>query len=300
MRQLPNIILFAVLLLSLPSASFAQLPAIFFSGSASYSGGVFQGNASFRLPMPPIPLMVNAPYSGQQEIETSQTLQGGVRINRPSRLGQKFWRDSQGRIRVERSFASGSGRVEGVPTLVQIQDPVAGYTYIMDDVNKVAHRIKVSVVQQPNLEEVMKRDLSRRESPAQSAPRPGSGPAENAPRPAAAQRADAGSPPPVQSSLQDLGTQVIDGVVVHGTRVVTVTPAGYAGADGPISNTRDMWYSPDLNMIIRTVLGGPLLGTQTERVANLSRSEPDSSLFVVPADYRIVDETAGFEITWGK
>ena len=293
-------LVFPVFLLSFASAAFAQWPMIAYSGGGSYIGGVFQGNASFRFPMPAIPLMANAPYSGQQEIEVSQTLQGGVHVSHPSPSGQKIWRDSQGRIRVEKSLMPGRNRADGVPTLVEIQDPVAGCTYIMDDVHRIAHRIKVSVAPQPNMEERMTRELVGRGSPPQSAARSGSGLAESAPRPAAARRGLANSAEPPQSSLQDLRTQVMDGVLVHGTRIVTVIPAGFSGNDGPITSTRDTWYSPDLNLILCTVLVNHLSSTSTDRVVNLTRNEPDPSLFLVPVDYSIVDESGSFEITWGK
>lgn len=274
--QRVNGVVLPLFALALASASFAQLPMIGYSGGADYSGGAFHGNAKFRFPMPAIPMMANAPYSGREEVELSPTTQGGVTVRQPNRLGQKFWRDSQGRIRVEKSFDFGPNRTEGVPTIVQIQDPVAGFTYIMDDVNKVAHRIKVPVVPQPNLEQQV-----MREATAPLVPLPG-------------------SPQPPQRSLQDLGTQTMDGVLIHGTRVISVVPAGSRGSDRPITSTRDTWYSPDLNLIIRTVMDSPTSGTQTEKVANLSRSDPDPLLFLVPVDYRMVDESSGFEITWGN
>jgi hypothetical protein len=37
----------------------------------------------------------------------------------------------------------------------------------------------------------------------------------------------------------------------------------------------------------------------TLKIADLNTHEPDSALFVPPAGYTIVDETASFTITWG-
>ena len=62
----------------------------------------------------------------------------------------------------------------------------------------------------------------------------------------------------------------------------TVIPTGAQGNDGPITITRESWYSPELNMIIRTVSNDPRSGTQTTGIANLSRNDPDPSLFMVP------------------
>ena len=91
---------------------------------------------------------------------------------------------------------------------------------------------------------------------------------------------------------------MIDGVSVHGTRTTIVIPTGAQGNDGPISLTREVWYSPELNLIIRTVQNDPRSGVQTNGIANLSRNNPDASLFIVPADYTTVDENGTFTIKW--
>src|ERR1039458_2057942 len=135
----------SVLLLLFASSALAQLPIIAFSGGGggSQTGG-FQGNATFRLPIPTGPVVVNAPYSGQQTDQVSQTLADGTHIDRTTGMQQKAWRDSQGRVRTERSFVSGTNTLKNVPTLIQIFDPAAGYIYVMDDVTRVVHRVSLS------------------------------------------------------------------------------------------------------------------------------------------------------------
>jgi hypothetical protein len=258
-----------VLLLIVVLPAFAQLPRIAFTGSVQSDRGVFHGDVTVPFPIQPIPLMVNAPYSGHEETRSSQVLADGTHIARPAHTDQKVWRDSQGRLRIEKSFVSGPTPVKNAPTLVEIEDPVAGYIYIMDDITKVAHRIKASVAQQKNLEELIARG---------PVGRAGRGPMD---------------------SMEDLGTRTTAGVLVHGTRRTLVTPAGARGNSGTITATRDYWYSPDLNMIIQTVSNNPGANS-IEGVADLTRDEPDPSLFLVPADYTLVDENATFEIKWGK
>jgi len=93
----------------------------------------------------------------------------------------------------------------------------------------------------------------------------------------------------------------MDGVLVQGTRVITVTPAGYAGNDGPITTTRDVWYSAELHLNVLTVTTDPRQGVTTSKIANLSTHEPDPALFFVPMDYTVVDETgSSFTIRWGE
>ena len=52
----------------------------------------------------------------------------------------------------------------------------------------------------------------------------------------------------------------------------------------------ERWYSKDLQLIILSKHSDPRFGEQTYRLTNIKRSEPDSSLFSLPADYTIVNE----------
>ena len=107
--------------------------------------------------------------------------------------------------------------------------------------------------------------------------------------------------PRPQFSFEDLGSKTIDGVLVYGTRRTQVTPAGgMQGNDRPITSTQETWTSRELQLTVLTVNFSPVNGTQTNRIANLSRNEPDPALFFVPSDYTIVDETEGFTIKWGE
>jgi hypothetical protein len=268
----------------IPSFAFAQLPMIPYSGGFSGTANGFYGTARFDLHGRPIQLKTGAPYSAESKMESVQTLPNGIHVTH-NMLGrsQKVWRDSQGRVRIEQSLV-GSGMANSAykfPTLVQIDDPVAGCIYIMDDVTRIAHRVKAQVVPQGNLEP--------RIQPTQIV-EGGGGVGGAAAVPA--------KPMPRVSS-EDLGTQVLDGIPVHGTRTTTVIPTGSQGNDGPITTLRDTWFSPDLNLVIQTVMNDPRSGIQTNGIANLSRNDPSPSLFMVPPDYTIVDETGSFTIKWG-
>jgi hypothetical protein len=98
--------------------------------------------------MPPFSVTAGAPYSGQQVDVNVQTLADGSTISNATGFQQKAWRDSQGRVRVERSVIAGRGssRLKNVPILVSIQDPVAGFAYILDDQTRVVHRIPLATV----------------------------------------------------------------------------------------------------------------------------------------------------------
>jgi len=71
------------------------------------------------------------PYSAETLIESSQQLADGNRINR--KTTGRVYRDGEGRTRREEDRPNGT-------VMVSITDPVAGYTYSLDAVNKVAWR----------------------------------------------------------------------------------------------------------------------------------------------------------------
>jgi hypothetical protein len=101
------------------------------------------------------------------------------------------------------------------------------------------------------------------------------------------------SPPKVSSpfslpdKLEQLGKQMIEGVEAEGTRSTQIIPAGAMGNERPIEVTHESWYSPELQMHVLTKMSDPRSGETTQRLINLSRSEPDPSLFQLPSEYTI-------------
>lgn len=89
---------------------------------------------------------------------------------------------------------------------------------------------------------------------------------------------------------ESLGTKTIEGVEAEGTRTVKTIEAGAVGNDKPIEIVYEKWYSKDLELIIYSRNYDPRYGEQIYRLINIDQTEPDSSLFTVPSDYKIVDE----------
>jgi hypothetical protein len=81
----------------------------------------------------------------------------------------------------------------------------------------------------------------------------------------------------------------MEGVLVNGVRTTRTIPAGEIGNDRPIRIVTEVWTSPDLKTIVYSKRSDPRMGEQTFKLTNLVRSEPDASLFTVPADFKIVD-----------
>jgi hypothetical protein len=99
----------------------------------------------------------------------------------------------------------------------------------------------------------------------------------------AAGAAGASSP----ATKEDLGQQVIEGVMAKGTRTTTVIPAGAIGNELPITVTSEEWFSPDLNVLVMTKHADPRSGETTYRLTGITRGEPDPSLFDLPAGVTI-------------
>jgi hypothetical protein len=101
----------------------------------------------------------------------------------------------------------------------------------------------------------------------------------------------------IKPEIQQLGTQNIEGVEAEGKRVITTIPAGKIGNERPIEIVYETWYSKELQLVVYSKNSDPRYGEQTYRLTNINRSEPDPSLFTVPADYKIVSESPVYKIT---
>jgi hypothetical protein len=105
---------------------------------------------------------------------------------------------------------------------------------------------------------------------------------------------NAGNAPPFQGGFpnggisSDLGFQTIAGLSCKGTRFTrTVAAHSKLGNEQPLQVITERWYSPDLSIDIQTQTTDPSHGSTTMTVSNINRSEPDPSLFQVPAGYAL-------------
>ena len=62
---------------------------------------------------------------------------------------------------------------------------------------------------------------------------------------------------------------------------------GTIGNDRPIEVVTERWYSTDLQIAVMTVHTDPMMGTVTTKLVNVTRGDPDASLFQVPSDYKV-------------
>jgi hypothetical protein len=96
---------------------------------------------------------------------------------------------------------------------------------------------------------------------------------------------------PNRPQREDLGTDVIQGMEVHGYRMTTTIPVGQIGNDRPIVSTNEYWTAPSLGVVLRSVNESPQSGKQTREVVSLTIGDPDPSVFQPPEGYKVtVDE----------
>ena len=95
-------------------------------------------------------------------------------------------------------------------------------------------------------------------------------------------------PPKFPETRESLGKQSIEGVEAEGTRTTVTIPAGAIGNERAIQIVSERWYSQELQTVIMTKHSDPRFGETTYRLTNVSRSEPDHSLFELPAGFEVM------------
>ncbi len=216
--------------------------------------------------MHPGKVVTGAPYSAVAVIESTQTLSDGNTINR--KVQTNMFRDSQGRTRRETTLpAVGPLAASGQPkTFIMIFDPVATTSYVLHPDTKIADKLptppgggKNSANFEAKFEARMQQEIANG-----------------------------------TLKKDDLGTQPINGLSAQGTRYTRTIPAGQVGNDKPIIVVSERWYSPDLQIVVKSTRTDPRLGQTTYTVTNIQRAEPTATLFAVPAGYTVQDAKPRF------
>lgn len=204
-------------------------------------------------------VVTGAPFSATFSQQTTQAFADGNHIQRTT--SGTVARDGNGRTHRDVTLSAiGQWAAAGQtpPHLVLITDPVAGADYVLEPERKIARKMPAMARGGQN--------------GGQSGPRPGG------PPPFAQERQN-------ESTTVSLGTQMVNGVSAQGTRTTRTIPAGAIGNERPIVITVERWYSPDLQTNVLIKRSDPRTGENVFQLTNIVRSEPDASLFQVPADY---------------
>ncbi len=267
----------------LGAAGFAQTtstaPALPPRGMAS----ITIGNSGVAYAAPPV---TGAPYSAKEITEHTQTLVDGTHItDKPRTI--LWYRDSEGRTRMEHPIMMGPNGNDNGATIVEINDSVAGFRYTLDAQNHIAHRVPLKFPGAGG---------GTAKAGGQGVTQ--DGPAINVKPPVGVTSSSGGSNPPIsiQYSNESLGTQVMDGLTVVGRRITSTIPVGMRGNDQPIVTVTEMWNSPQLKLTVSRKNSDPRNGETTTRLEDLVVGDPDPALFQPPADYTVVDEKGPFTI----
>jgi len=90
--------------------------------------------------------------------------------------------------------------------------------------------------------------------------------------------------------LEDLGTRNIAGVEAQGSRTTITIPVGEEGNDVPLVIMNETWRSKELGITLLTIRDDPRFGRDTYEVQELTRTEPDPSVFSPPEGYKIEEQ----------
>jgi hypothetical protein len=245
------------------------------------------------------------PYSGEAVTESIQVLADGNRIVK--RTTAKVYRDGMGRTRRETIGPDGD------VTTVMINNPKTGTSFAFDPGTNTAHKTTfvtvldksagstggshytisddegpgtkaharivtgVSVDKQKLEHQAQLKHTQEHATTIESTVTTGG------PVTVVSHSAFSGPPP----TKEDLGIQSVEGVPAKGTRTKPTSPAGAIGDEQPITIVSEEWYSTDLQALVMTKHSDPRSGETTYRLTNLVRSEPDASLFELPAKHTI-------------
>ena len=97
--------------------------------------------------------------------------------------------------------------------------------------------------------------------------------------------------PSSAGATEDLGQQMVNGVLAKGSRVTETIPVGALGNNREIKITNERWYSDDLQILVKSVNNDPRFGVNTYELTDIDRSTPDPSLFLPPSDFTEVPNT---------
>lgn len=92
---------------------------------------------------------------------------------------------------------------------------------------------------------------------------------------------------------EDLGTQTMEGVTVHGVRRILQVSAERSGTGQPVEIFDEFWYSSELRLNLLVKRTDPRTGEERFALTHLRRSDPDPQLFQIPDGFIVVDRFTG-------
>lgn len=233
----------------------------------------------------------NAPYTANEVTETTQTLSDGNRI--VNKTTASVARDSEGRTRHEQNVvAVGTLQTSG-PKIVTLYDPVARTQYVFQPGDPSAsgafmsgsgEGVGVGVGNSGEFphgfpKKVRVFDIAKN---GEGKVEYGTTNERGTKTYITVEEKSLGE----DSKRESLGSQVIEGVSAEGVRNTRTIPAGAIGNEKPIVITSETWTSPDLQVVVLSKRTDPRFGETVYKLTDISRGEPDPSLFQPPSNVK--------------
>jgi len=194
--------------------------------------------------------VVGHPVSGKELRRTKQTLMEGTEVNRTDT--SYFYRDAAGRMRAES------------PKKVEIFDPVSHFSYDLNPEATTYRRQSIS----GNVAYVSLAAFGNSSETHISS-----------------DAAHASQAPGGATVTDDLGRQMVNGVMAKGSRVTITIPAGAFGNSREIKVVNERWYSDDLQILVKSINTDPRFGVNEYELTDIKQTAPDAALFAPPSGY---------------
>lgn len=216
----------------------------------------------------------NSPFSAEFQSETVRTSRNDTSQNNTSQIVSRvttlLYRDKDGRTRREKKVET-TGTTATNPA-IEIYDPVSGYGYTLYPATRTAYRYQKPADQQtpaavwdkiPQTLEIISSNGNSDNQTMQYKLEP--------PR------------------VEALGSRMIHGAQAVGKRFTLKIPMKAAGNPLDAETVHEVWYAPQLKMLVQSSTKNSHKGEHTFRVTRLDQTEPAASFFRVPADYKIIE-----------
>ncbi len=228
--------------------------------SAAYPASTLSNGINLRA-------VAGAPFSADVISQSTQFQADGTPVTQETH--GKMFRDSAGRTRSETELQSSAAGVES-RRFVTIVDPMQGTSIVLDVAAKSA-----TVFHLPA-------------APAISA--------NKANVTATTQVGRASVRQFTLPGTEDLGGMMLEGFAVTGTRRSGASAASAAKSALPNIVT-ESWFSKELKVDLLVSRQGPKSDSRTTRLTNITPGELDLTVFQVPADYTVRDNTQSKGVT---
>ena len=235
------------------------------------------------------------PVSGMEERKSTQKLEDGTLIETSE--SQLFFRDSAGRTRTEMPRQK----------RIVIVDPVARVQITLNTETKTANRINTPAVMVDAVRGTEPATAMARAAKEASAVQFAGGAytftlSDSATATTITTDGAVSAPAMVRRTVtgtnenmkhEDVGVESLNGVLATHSRDTLTIPQGQIGNDRDIHVVNERWYSDDLQMLVKTENADPRFGKNTYELTNVSRDEPNATLFQIPGDYVVREVGAG-------